>query len=170
MTRLSQWVQRRAAILAGAVVAIINLVVLLGIVPLSAVVLGGLNAVIVAILGFLVTLVPVVQLSRVRSTYLQQAREMPERMVPTAAGRVGEVYGRDELCRVLIEAVRDRRTRRPHVVIGSFGTGKTALLVRLTKLFADQGLFSAGWPGGISPPGSHRTERDSLPSLRSSHL
>jgi hypothetical protein len=28
----------------------------------------------------------------------------------------------------------------------------------------------AGWPGGISPPGSHRTERDSLPSLRSSHL
>jgi hypothetical protein len=26
-----------------------------------------------------------------------------------------------------------------------------------------------GWPGGIAPPGSHRTERDSLPSLRSSH-
>jgi hypothetical protein len=25
-------------------------------------------------------------------------------------------------------------------------------------------------PGGLSPPGSHRTERDSLPSLRSSHL
>jgi hypothetical protein len=31
-------------------------------------------------------------------------------------------------------------------------------------------LWHAGWPGGISPPGSHRTERDSLPSLRSSHL
>ena len=29
--------------------------------------------------------------------------------------------------------------------------------------------WGAGWPGGISPPGSHRTERDSLPSLRSSH-
>ncbi len=28
----------------------------------------------------------------------------------------------------------------------------------------------AGWPGGIPPPGSHRTERDSLPSFRSSHL
>ena len=26
-----------------------------------------------------------------------------------------------------------------------------------------------GWPGGLAPPGSHRTERDSLPSLRSSH-
>ena len=30
--------------------------------------------------------------------------------------------------------------------------------------------WAAGWPGGISPPGSHRTERESLPSLRSSHL
>jgi hypothetical protein len=48
------------------------------------------------------------------------------------------VYGRDELCRVLIEAVRDRRTRRPHVVIGSVGTGRTALLVQLTKLLAEQ--------------------------------
>jgi len=27
-----------------------------------------------------------------------------------------------------------------------------------------------GWPGGISPPGSHGTERDGLPSLRSCHL
>src|SRR6266567_2043748 len=27
-----------------------------------------------------------------------------------------------------------------------------------------------GSPGGISPPGSHGTERESLPSLRSSHL
>ncbi len=27
-----------------------------------------------------------------------------------------------------------------------------------------------GSPGGIAPPGSHGTERDSLPSLRSSHL
>jgi len=26
-----------------------------------------------------------------------------------------------------------------------------------------------GWPGGIAPPGSHGTERDGLPSLRSSH-
>jgi hypothetical protein len=35
---------------------------------------------------------------------------------------------------------------------------------------ADRVVQAAGWPGGISPPGSHRTERDSLPSLRSSHL
>ncbi|MDA8392727.1 MAG: hypothetical protein M0Z87_07985, partial [Actinomycetota bacterium] len=27
----------------------------------------------------------------------------------------------------------------------------------------------AGWPGGIAPPGSHRSRRDSLPSSGSSH-
>ena len=32
---------------------------------------------------------------------------------------------------------------------------------------ADQALV--GWPGGIAPPGSHRTEREPLGSLRSSH-
>ena len=30
-------------------------------------------------------------------------------------------------------------------------------------------ITKVGWPGGLAPPGSHRTERDSLPSLRSSH-
>src|SRR5664279_4533850 len=29
--------------------------------------------------------------------------------------------------------------------------------------------ITVGSPGGIAPPGSHGTERDSLPSLRSSH-
>jgi len=29
--------------------------------------------------------------------------------------------------------------------------------------------YLVGSPGGIAPPGSHGTERDSLPSLRSSH-
>jgi hypothetical protein len=26
------------------------------------------------------------------------------------------------------------------------------------------GITSVGWPGGIAPPGSHRSRRDSLPS------
>ena len=37
-----------------------------------------------------------------------------------------------------------------------------------TKL-SGTGSGIAGWPGEISPQGSHRTERESLPSLRSSH-
>ena len=38
----------------------------------------------------------------------------------------------------MIADVRDSSTRRPHVVVGGIGTGKTALLVRLTKLLAHQ--------------------------------
>ena len=44
--------------------------------------------------------------------------------------------------------------------------------VQLRSILDDAGYRSlaAGWPRGVSPRGSHRTERDSLPSLRSSHL
>ena len=52
---------------------------------------------------------------------------------------IGEVVGRDELCHVIIEDLRDSGIRRPHVIIGGVGTGKTALLVRLTKLLAERG-------------------------------
>jgi Ni2+-binding GTPase involved in maturation of urease and hydrogenase len=34
--------------------------------------------------------------------------------------------------------MRDGQTRRPHVVVGGIGMGKTALLVRMTKLLAHQ--------------------------------
>ncbi len=30
-------------------------------------------------------------------------------------------------------------------------------------------IIAVGWPGGVSPPGSHGTVRDSLPSHGSSH-
>ena len=73
--------------------------------------------------------------------YLKKARETPERLVPTAAGIVGEAFGQDELCRRLTEALRDRSPRLPYVVIGDVGSGKTALLVRLTRLLAEQELY-----------------------------
>jgi predicted NACHT family NTPase len=38
----------------------------------------------------------------------------------------------------MIADLRDTGTRRPHVVVGGIGTGKTALLVRLTQLLARQ--------------------------------
>src|SRR5207248_6466474 len=56
----------------------------------------------------------------------------------TAGSIIGDVVGRDELCRVMIADVRDVSTRRPHVVVGGIGTGKTALLVRLAQLLAKQ--------------------------------
>jgi NACHT domain len=73
-----------------------------------------------------------------RRQYLRAARDKPADMVPTAGSVIGDVVGRDELCRVMIADVRDPISRRPHVVIGGIGTGKTALLVRLTKLLAHQ--------------------------------
>ncbi len=73
-----------------------------------------------------------------RRRYLRTARARPQDVVPTAGSIIGDVVGRDELCRVMIADVRDPSTRRPHVVVGGIGTGKTALLVRLTKLLAHQ--------------------------------
>ena len=77
--------------------------------------------------------------SRVHRPFVHKAREKPREVVETAGSIIGEVVGRDELCQVMIEDLRDRSTRRPHVVIGGVGTGKTALLVRLTKLLAERG-------------------------------
>jgi hypothetical protein len=77
--------------------------------------------------------------SRVHRPFVRKAREKPREVVQTAGSIIGEVVGRDELCNVMIEDLRDRDTRRPHVVIGGVGTGKTALLVRLTKLLAERG-------------------------------
>ena len=73
-----------------------------------------------------------------RRRYLRMARTRPQDVVPTAGSIIGDVVGRDELCRVMIADLRDARTRRPHVIVGGIGTGKTALLVRLTKLLARQ--------------------------------
>jgi hypothetical protein len=71
-----------------------------------------------------------------RRRYLRTARSQPQDAVPTAGSVIGDVVGRDELCRVMIADLRDVRTRRPHVVVGGIGTGKTALLVRLTEMLA----------------------------------
>jgi hypothetical protein len=73
-----------------------------------------------------------------RRRYLRTARSRPQDVVLTAGSIIGDVVGRDELCRVIIADMRDGQTRRPHVVVGGIGTGKTALLVRMTKLLAQQ--------------------------------
>src|SRR5512132_2306206 len=77
--------------------------------------------------------------TRVHRPFVRMARDKPREVVQTAGSLIGQVVGRDELCQVMIDDLRDRGTRRPHVVIGGVGTGKTALLVRLTKLLAERG-------------------------------
>ena len=88
--------------------------------------------------AFVYALFLLVRLWAVRGPYVRKAREEPEQVVDTAGSIIGQVVGRDELCHVMIEDLRDRDTRRPHVIVGGVGTGKTALLVRLTQLLAER--------------------------------
>ncbi|MFF7377045.1 NACHT domain-containing protein [Streptomyces massasporeus] len=75
----------------------------------------------------------------VRRAYVRKALEDPHELVETAGGIFGRVVGRDQLCAVLMEDLRDRRFRRTHVVVGGVGTGKTALVVLLTQRLAERG-------------------------------
>ncbi|WP_263107378.1 ATP-binding protein [Kitasatospora sp. DSM 101779] len=67
------------------------------------------------------------------------ARRNPRQLVPTAGTIVDEVVGRQELCSVIAQALRDRRRRRPYVLVGGVGSGKTAVLVQLTQVLAENG-------------------------------
>ena len=69
--------------------------------------------------------------------YRARARNESRELVPTAGAIIDQVVGRDELCKVLMADLHDRRTR-PHVLVGGVGTGKTAVLVRLTEFLAEK--------------------------------
>ncbi|MFI5529880.1 NACHT domain-containing protein [Kitasatospora sp. NPDC051853] len=67
------------------------------------------------------------------------AKRTPRDLVPTAGSVMEEVVGRQELCSVIAQALRDRRSRRPYILVGGVGSGKTAVLVQLTQLLAEKG-------------------------------
>ncbi len=69
--------------------------------------------------------------------YRVRARTESRELVPTAGTILDEVVGRDELCKVVMADLHERRTR-PHVLVGGVGAGKTAVLVRLTEFLADK--------------------------------
>jgi hypothetical protein len=75
---------------------------------------------------------------QVSGAYLKKAEESPRDLVQTAGGIFGRVVGREQLCDVLMEDLRDSRFRRAHVVVGGIGAGKTALLVLLTQRLAER--------------------------------
>ncbi|MGY4924095.1 ATP-binding protein [Streptomyces sp. 900105755] len=70
--------------------------------------------------------------------YLAKARKEPRRLVRTAGPDISEIVGREEIARVIAQRLRQRETRRPYLIVGGIGTGKTAVLVRLTELLARQ--------------------------------
>ncbi|WP_328876407.1 ATP-binding protein [Streptomyces sp. NBC_00287] len=68
--------------------------------------------------------------------YLGKARRRPGRLVLTAGQDTDDIVGRDEVAQVIAERLRDRDNRRPYLLVGGVGVGKTAVLVRLTELLA----------------------------------
>jgi hypothetical protein len=69
--------------------------------------------------------------------YRVRAREESRELVPTAGAIIDKVVGRDDLCKTVMADLHDRGSR-PHVIAGGVGTGKTAVLVRLTELLAEK--------------------------------
>jgi hypothetical protein len=69
--------------------------------------------------------------------YWARAREDSRELVPTAGAIIDQVVGRDELCMAVMTDLHDR-TGRPHMLVGGVGTGKTAVLVRLTEYLAEK--------------------------------
>jgi hypothetical protein len=69
--------------------------------------------------------------------YRVRARTESRELVPTAGTILDDVVGRDELCKVVMADLHDSRSR-PHILVGGVGTGKTAVLVRLTEFLADK--------------------------------
>jgi hypothetical protein len=96
-------------------------------------VVGSLLISIVPIAAAVLTLL-LWRLSHIRRQYRKRARKVPEVLVQTTAANA--VVGRQGLCDVLQANVQDRRLRRPQLLVGGVGVGKTAVLVRLTRLLA----------------------------------
>ncbi|MFE0472321.1 ATP-binding protein [Streptomyces sp. NPDC058947] len=70
--------------------------------------------------------------------YLAKARKNPHGLVLTAGQDPTQIVGREELAQVIAQRLRQRTTRRPYLLVGGVGTGKTAVLVRLTELLAKE--------------------------------
>ena len=89
--------------------------------------------------AFAATVFWLLRFTRVRRWYQRRARKHARDLVSTAGTLIGKVVGRDEICDVVMEDLHDRKNCRPHVLVGGVGTGKTAVLVRLTQLLARRG-------------------------------
>ena len=73
---------------------------------------------------------------RVAHKYLEGGLEDPASLVPTASP-MGRVVGREALCGIIEEDLR-QNDRRPQLIVGGVGEGKTAVLVKLTELLIEQ--------------------------------
>jgi hypothetical protein len=109
MDVLVQRIQQNAALIAGGLIAALNIFAVTGVWNPTGTTLAGINAAVAATLTFLVQTVPDLQARRVRLDYVEKAREEPRDLVPTAVTSTGWTVGRDELCRLIVAATGWRR-------------------------------------------------------------
>ncbi|WLW56733.1 ATP-binding protein [Streptomyces sp. YU58] len=73
---------------------------------------------------------------RTKKPLVEKARTHPHDLVPTAGTLVNRIVGRHELSQVMAQTLRNRKTRKPYLLVGGVGVGKTAVLVELTRMLA----------------------------------
>ncbi|MDG4785677.1 hypothetical protein O7626_06985 [Micromonospora sp. WMMD1102] len=76
--------------------------------------------------------------------YRRRTLKEPHRIIPTAGRGIDRIVGRDELCRLLFQRLRDRQDQRPLVLVGGVGTGKTVTLLCLATLLARKWVLPVG--------------------------
>ncbi|MEV4713967.1 NACHT domain-containing protein [Micromonospora sp. NPDC049374] len=82
----------------------------------------------------------------VRRWYDGNALRNLRMVLPTAErdSRAHYVVGRDELCELMVQRLRDEQRRRPLLLVGGIGTGKTATLVRLAEMLMASDVVPVG--------------------------
>ncbi|MFF8926178.1 ATP-binding protein [Streptomyces longwoodensis] len=75
---------------------------------------------------------------KTKKPLVDKARNHPHELVPTAGTLVNRIVGRQELSQVMAQTLRNRKTRKPYLLVGGVGVGKTAVLVELTRMLAQQ--------------------------------
>lgn len=75
---------------------------------------------------------------KTKKPLVDKARTRPHELVPTAGTLVNRIVGRRELSQVMAQTLRSRKTRKPYLLVGGVGVGKTAVLVELTRMLAQQ--------------------------------
>ncbi|MEU6147901.1 ATP-binding protein [Streptomyces sp. NPDC047081] len=73
---------------------------------------------------------------KTKKPLVDKASTRPHDLVPTAGTLVNRIVGRRELSQVMAQTLRNRKTRRPYLLVGGVGVGKTAVLVELTRMLA----------------------------------
>ncbi|MHB9858930.1 ATP-binding protein [Streptomyces sp. YIM S03343] len=75
---------------------------------------------------------------KTKKPLVAKACTRPHDLVPTAGTLVNRIVGRHELSQVIVQTLRDWNTRKPYLLVGGVGVGKTAVLVELTRMLAEQ--------------------------------